>query len=115
MSYVGTLQDNGSQFDSNATFETQLGVGGLVRGFEEGVLQMTLGQKAFLLVTADYAYADFGVPSQTPGQPPPSACRRRSRRRRSASAAAAPPSLRSRCRRAAADAVPRAQSRPTRT
>ncbi|CAD6933483.1 unnamed protein product [Tilletia controversa] len=52
MHYVGTLE-NGSKFDSsrdrNEPFETQIGVGQVIRGWDEGVPQLSLGQKAKLM------------------------------------------------------------------
>lgn len=56
---VGTLQ-NGSKFDSSRDrgqpFVTPIGVGRVIKGWDEGVPQLSLGQKARLICTPDYAY-----------------------------------------------------------
>jgi len=57
--YVGTLL-NGSKFDSSRDrgqpFVTEIGVGKVIKGWDEGVPQLSLGQKAILTCTPDYAY-----------------------------------------------------------
>lgn len=62
--YRGTLQTDGSEFDSSYTrnrpFSFTLGVGEVVRGWDEGVSKMSLGEKAELLVTSDFAYGANG-------------------------------------------------------
>ena len=69
MHYVGTLQSNGSKFDSSRDrgqpFRTRIGVGQLIRGWDEGVPQLSLGQKARLICTPDYAYGPRGFPPST--------------------------------------------------
>ncbi|KAG2129120.1 peptidyl-prolyl cis-trans isomerase [Suillus clintonianus] len=55
--YVGTL-DNGTVFDSSRDrkdpFVTQIGVGKVIKGWDEGVPQLSLGQKAILTASSDY-------------------------------------------------------------
>ncbi|CAE6441891.1 hypothetical protein ACGC1H_004297 [Rhizoctonia solani] len=67
--YVGTLLD-GSKFDSSrdrgAPFITQIGVGKVIRGWDEGVPLLSLGEKALLTATADYAYGERGFPPNIP-------------------------------------------------
>lgn len=62
--YRGMLQTDGSEFDSSYTrnrpFSFTLGVGEVVRGWDEGVSKMSLGEKAELLVTSDFAYGANG-------------------------------------------------------
>ncbi|KAI1318326.1 FK506 binding protein proline rotamase rapamycin-binding protein [Mortierella claussenii] len=69
MHYVGTLED-GSKFDSsrdrNKPFETQIGVGRVIRGWDEAVPQMSLGERATLTITHDYGYGDRGYPPIIP-------------------------------------------------
>ncbi|KAG0303775.1 FK506 binding protein proline rotamase rapamycin-binding protein [Dissophora globulifera] len=69
MHYVGTL-DDGSKFDSsrdrNKPFETPIGVGRVIQGWEKGVPQMSLGEKAVLVITSDYGYGDRGYPPVIP-------------------------------------------------
>ncbi|KAE8213305.1 hypothetical protein CF319_g5266 [Tilletia indica] len=69
MHYVGTLLD-GTKFDSsrdrNKAFVTQIGVGRVIKGWDEGVPQLSLGQKAKLTCTPDYAYGARGFPPVIP-------------------------------------------------
>ncbi|KAF9121563.1 FK506 binding protein proline rotamase rapamycin-binding protein [Mortierella sp. 14UC] len=69
MHYVGTLAD-GSKFDSsrdrNKPFVTQIGVGRVIKGWDEGVPQMTLGEKAVLSISPDYGYGPRGYPPVIP-------------------------------------------------
>ncbi|KAK2459791.1 hypothetical protein APHAL10511_008223 [Amanita phalloides] len=63
MHYVGTLQD-GTVFDSsrrrNDPFETKIGVGKVIKGWDEGVPKLSLGEKAVLTITPDYGYGPGG-------------------------------------------------------
>merc|ERR1711874_803867 len=72
--YTATLQSDGKKFDSShdrgAPFSTEIGVGKVIKGFDEGVLQMSQGEKAKLLVTADCA---FGAAGAGEGIVPPNA------------------------------------------
>ncbi|KIJ50400.1 hypothetical protein M422DRAFT_27388 [Sphaerobolus stellatus SS14] len=67
--YVGTLLD-GTEFDSSRTrkepFKTKIGVGQVIKGWDEGVPQLSLGQKAILTATPDYAYGPRGFPPVIP-------------------------------------------------
>ncbi|KAI9638597.1 FK506-binding protein 1 [Dioszegia hungarica] len=67
--YVGTLLD-GSKFDSSrdrgSPFVTQIGVGRVIKGWDEGVTQLSVGQKANLICTPDYAYGARGFPPVIP-------------------------------------------------
>lgn len=69
MHYTGTLT-NGSKFDSSVDrgrpFEFQIGVGQVIKGWDEGVMQMSLGEKAKLTITPDYGYGDKGYPPVIP-------------------------------------------------
>ncbi|KAL4910603.1 FK506-binding protein 1A [Aspergillus multicolor] len=69
MHYVGTLAD-GSKFDSsrdrNDAFVTKIGVGRVIKGWDEGVPQLSLGEKAKLICTPDYAYGPRGFPPVIP-------------------------------------------------
>ncbi|KAJ3117646.1 FK506 binding protein proline rotamase rapamycin-binding protein [Phlyctochytrium bullatum] len=68
--YVGTLTSNGNKFDSSrdrgAPFETKIGVGQVIRGWDEGIPQLSLGEKALLKITYDYAYGERGHPPVIP-------------------------------------------------
>ena len=65
MHYVGTLASNGSQFDSSIKkgrpFRFTIGIGQVIRGWDEGVMQMSLGEKAILRITSDYGYGARGA------------------------------------------------------
>ncbi|KAF8327585.1 peptidyl-prolyl cis-trans isomerase [Cantharellus anzutake] len=68
--YVGTLLD-GSKFDSSRDrgdpFETVIGKGRVIKGWDEGVPQLSLGEKAILTCSPDYAYGARGYPPVIPG------------------------------------------------
>ncbi|KAF5356094.1 hypothetical protein D9756_004386 [Leucocoprinus leucothites] len=63
--YTGTLKSDGKQFDSSVTrnrpFETQIGVGNVIRGWDEGVPKLSLGQKAKLIISSDFGYGARGA------------------------------------------------------
>ncbi|EDO31332.1 predicted protein [Nematostella vectensis] len=67
--YTGTLTD-GKKFDSSRDrgkpFQFKLGAGQVIKGWDEGVAQMSLGQKATLTCTPDYAYGPKGYPGVYP-------------------------------------------------
>jgi len=41
-------------------------VGKVIRGWDEGVLTMSIGEKAVLHISADYGYGSTGVPGYIP-------------------------------------------------
>mmetsp|Transcript_23263 Transcript_23263/g.64589 ORF Transcript_23263/g.64589 Transcript_23263/m.64589 type:complete len:142 (-) Transcript_23263:274-699(-) len=67
--YTGTLTD-GTKFDSSRDrgqpFEFVIGVGQVIKGWDEGVMQMTVGQQADLVCSPDYAYGNRGFPGVIP-------------------------------------------------
>lgn len=65
--YTGFLKDEskpdkkGKQFDSSVgrgAFVTKIGVGQVIKGWDEGVTTMKLGEKSTLDITSDYGYGD---------------------------------------------------------
>jgi len=59
----------GNQFDSSVgrgDFKTAIGVGKVVRGWDEGVMEISLGEKSTLTISSDYAYGDRGFPDLIP-------------------------------------------------
>ncbi|OLY83021.1 FK506-binding protein 1 [Smittium mucronatum] len=69
MHYTGTLE-NGTKFDSSRDrmkeFQFTIGVGQVIRGWDEGILKMSLGERAKLTITGDYAYGPRGYPGLIP-------------------------------------------------
>ncbi|KAF9046115.1 hypothetical protein BJ165DRAFT_1131777 [Panaeolus papilionaceus] len=69
MHYVGTLLD-GTKFDSSRDrsrpFETKIGVGKVIKGWDIGVPKLSLGQMAILTIAADKAYGEKGYPPIIP-------------------------------------------------
>jgi len=73
--YTGFLKDEskpankGAQFDSSVgrgAFVTKIGVGQVIKGWDEGVTTMKLGEKSTLDITSDYGYGDRGFPGHIP-------------------------------------------------
>jgi FKBP-type peptidyl-prolyl cis-trans isomerase len=68
--YTGTFPD-GRVFDSSVQrgepLEFKVGVGQVIRGWDEGITQLTKGQKAQLICPPDYAYGDRGAGGVIPG------------------------------------------------
>ncbi|XP_054914191.1 peptidyl-prolyl cis-trans isomerase FKBP1A-like [Poeciliopsis prolifica] len=67
--YVGTLT-NGKKFDSSRDrgepFTFKIGAGEVIRGWDEGVAQMSVGQLAKLTCSPDFAYGSKGYPPVIP-------------------------------------------------
>jgi FK506-binding protein 1 len=67
--YVGTLTD-GSPFDSSRDrgqpFVFTIGRGQVIKAWDEGIATMSLGERATLTATADYAYGQRGFPPVIP-------------------------------------------------
>ncbi|KAH6565843.1 hypothetical protein BASA50_000065 [Batrachochytrium salamandrivorans] len=69
MHYCGTFT-NGKKFDSSLDrgqpFVTKIGVGQVIKGWDDGVPLMSLGEKAKLFITYDCAYGEAGHPAGIP-------------------------------------------------
>ncbi|MBI4084756.1 MAG: FKBP-type peptidyl-prolyl cis-trans isomerase [Candidatus Levybacteria bacterium] len=69
--YTGTLTD-GTKFDSsvdrNEPFETQIGVGSVIQGWDQGIPGMKVGGKRKLTIPSSLGYGDQGS-----GKIPPNA------------------------------------------
>lgn len=70
MHYRGTLKDGGKQFDSSydrgVPFTFRIGKGEVIRGWDDGVMTMSLGEKAVLHITSDAGYGAAGAGSVIP-------------------------------------------------
>ena len=70
MHYTGTLASDGSKFDSsvdrNKPFQFVIGIGQVIKGWDEGVMQMSLGEKANLKISSDYGYGARGAGGAIP-------------------------------------------------
>uniref|UniRef100_A0A5S6QIF7 peptidylprolyl isomerase n=1 Tax=Trichuris muris TaxID=70415 RepID=A0A5S6QIF7_TRIMR len=67
--YTGKLE-NGKQFDSSRdrgkTFTFTIGQGEVIRGWDDGVAMMSLGERAILKCSSDFAYGAKGIPGVIP-------------------------------------------------
>ncbi|KAL4952419.1 hypothetical protein BDW69DRAFT_167788 [Aspergillus filifer] len=75
--YRGCLYDSaqsgnfcmGTQFDTSTgrgPLKTEIGVGKVITGWDEGVQQMTVGERAILTISSDYGYGKKGFPGLIP-------------------------------------------------
>ena len=69
INYIGTLE-NGQKFDSsydrNEPFETAIGVGYVIEGWDKGVVGMQVGGKRKLTIPYQMAYGENGIPGVIP-------------------------------------------------
>lgn len=69
LNYTGTLT-NGMKFDSsydrNKPFEFNLGAGRVIKGWDEGVAKLHVGDHAILVIPGKLAYGPKGVPNVIP-------------------------------------------------
>lgn len=67
--YTGTLE-NGTQFDSSRgrgqPIEFQLGVGQVIAGWDEGIAQLRVGDKAKLTIPPHLGYGERGAGGSIP-------------------------------------------------
>ncbi len=67
--YLGTLE-NGTKFDSsydrNTPFTTQIGVGQVIKGWDEGIVGMKVGGKRKLIIPPDLGYGQQGAGGSIP-------------------------------------------------
>lgn len=65
VNYVGTLE-NGTKFDSSidrgTPFQFIVGIGQVIRGWDEGMVGMSIGEKKRLVIPGEKAYGSAGVP-----------------------------------------------------
>ncbi len=69
VNYLGTLE-NGTKFDSsydrNTPFTTQIGVGQVIKGWDEGIVGMKVGGKRKLIIPPDLGYGSQGAGGAIP-------------------------------------------------
>ncbi|KAJ5174724.1 FK506-binding protein 2 [Penicillium canariense] len=65
MHYRGTLQSDGSEFDSsfkrNVPLSFKLGTGRVIKGWDQGLLDMCIGEKRTLTIPPEFGYGDRGI------------------------------------------------------
>lgn len=70
MDYTGTLED-GTEFDSSIPrgqpFVFTLGAGQVIKGWDQGLLNMCVGEKRKLVIPSHLAYGDRGAGDKIPG------------------------------------------------
>lgn len=68
--YVGRFPDSGKEFDNSRTRDKPLtfiiGIGSVIKAWDEGIMDMQLGEVAVLKVTSDYGYGAEGLPPMVP-------------------------------------------------
>jgi peptidylprolyl isomerase len=64
---TGILAEGNKKFwstlDDNKPFAFRVGLGQVIRGWDEGMMQMSVGEEAELTMTGDYAYGPKGFPA----------------------------------------------------
>ncbi|VDO60039.1 hypothetical protein V3C99_009160 [Haemonchus contortus] len=73
MHYTGTLLD-GTEFDSSRTrnqeFTFTLGMGQVIKGWDQGLLNMCVGERRILTIPSHMAYGERGSPPKIPANAP---------------------------------------------
>eukprot|EP00300_Choanocystis_sp_HF-7_P040345 c6824_g1_i1.p1 GENE.c6824_g1_i1~~c6824_g1_i1.p1 ORF type:complete len:149 (+),score=37.34 c6824_g1_i1:28-447(+) len=72
--YTGRLYEGGKEFDSSRTrgqpFELTLGVGQVIKGWDEGLIGMCAGEKRVLTIPSHLAYGSRGAGGLIPPDAP---------------------------------------------
>jgi len=67
--YTGTLED-GTKFDSSLDrgepFSFTIGAGQVIKGWDQGILGMKIGEKRKLTIASELAYGESGIPEAIP-------------------------------------------------
>lgn len=71
MHYTGTLESDGTEFDSSIPrgqpFTFTLGSGQVIQGWDKGLLNMCVGEKRKLVIPPHLGYGDKGAGGKIPG------------------------------------------------
>ncbi|KAJ3293738.1 Peptidyl-prolyl cis-trans isomerase fpr2 [Rhizoclosmatium sp. JEL0117] len=74
MHYTGYLWEDGKKFDSSRDrkkpFQFTLGVGQVIKGWDEGLLNMCIGERRKLLIPSEMGYGARGFSSLIPPNSP---------------------------------------------
>ena len=67
VNYTGVTYADGKQFDSSwksgQPLTTQIGVGKVIKGWDQGLVGVTVGSRVQLDIPSDLAYGDSGNPA----------------------------------------------------
>ena len=66
MSYVGTLEADGSRFDAGTNFRFTLGAGDVIKGWDRGIVGMKEGGRRKLVVPPKLGYGKKGSGPEIP-------------------------------------------------
>mmetsp|Transcript_2916 Transcript_2916/g.8465 ORF Transcript_2916/g.8465 Transcript_2916/m.8465 type:complete len:177 (-) Transcript_2916:10-540(-) len=66
MSYVGTLEADGSRFDAGTNFRFTLGAGDVIKGWDRGIIGMRVGGRRKLVVPSKLGYGKKGSAPEIP-------------------------------------------------
>lgn len=66
IAYIGTLHDNGHEFDRGSTFAFQVGAGDVVKGMDAGVLGMQVGGRRKVTIPSTLGYGKRGSAPDIP-------------------------------------------------
>ena len=61
---------SGKVFDANNGFTFTLGAGEVIKGWDQAVAEMTIGEKAKVFISSEFAYGKYGAGSDIPPNMP---------------------------------------------